>query len=190
MYFLGKSPESYSSLLTPIMLRKLQKEVRKGLARDHSNTEWMLNELRSSILKKIQVLETGIHTSGQQDQSFRYDTPPMTTFSFYTGTQYHPIQSMDTRKPTHCVYCKWQHSSNSSDVFTSPQDRLTIVKRDNLYFNCLAHHQVTHCNFKFRCRVCKCKHHTSLCTKSTQLNTPGDTHLSLQRKTGMIPRRF
>ena len=64
---LGKSPESYGSLLTPIILGKLPKEVRKSLARDHNNSEWMLNELRSSILKEIQVLETGIHTSGQQD---------------------------------------------------------------------------------------------------------------------------
>ena len=50
---LGKSPESYGSLLIPIILGKLPKEVRKSLARDHNNSEWTLNELRSSILKEI-----------------------------------------------------------------------------------------------------------------------------------------
>ena len=58
------SPESYGSLLTPVIFGKLPKEVRKSLARDHNNSEWTLNELRSSILKEIQVLESGIHTSG------------------------------------------------------------------------------------------------------------------------------
>ena len=164
---LGKSPESYGSLLTPIILGKLPKEVRKSLDRDHSNSEWTFNELRSSILKEIQVLESGIHTSGQQDQSLHYGTPPMTTSSFYTGTRYQP-QPTDTRRPVRCVYCKRQHPSSSCDVVANPQDRLSIVKRDNLYFNCLAHHKVTQCNSKFRCRACKRKHHTSLCTSPTQ----------------------
>lgn len=51
---LGKFPESYGPLLTPIILGKLPKKVQKSLAKD--NTEWMFNKLRSSILKENQVL--------------------------------------------------------------------------------------------------------------------------------------
>ena len=61
---LGKTPESYGDLLTPIVFGKLPKEVQKSLARDHSNSEWTLDELRRSIMKEIRILETEIHTSG------------------------------------------------------------------------------------------------------------------------------
>ena len=88
----------------------------------------------------------------------------------YTGTRHQP-QPTDTRRPVRCVCCKRQHPSSSCDVVANPQDRLSIVKRDNLCFNCLAHHKVTQCNSKFRCRACKCKHHTSLCTTPTQPTT-------------------
>ena len=170
---LGRSPESYGSLLTPIILGKLLKQVRKSLARDHSNVEWSLNELRSSILKEIQILETD---NRHHDQSFYGDIPPFTASSFYTGTRQHSAQQpSDTRKPAHCVYCKRQHSSNSCDVVTNPQDCLAIVKRNNLCFNCLARYKVTQCNSKFRCRVCKRKHHTSLCTSSSQPSAPSGT---------------
>ena len=37
------------------------------------------------------------------------------------------------------------------------------MKRDNLCFNFLAHHKVSHCASKFCCSNCQHKHHTSLC---------------------------
>ena len=100
---LGKTPESYSDLLTPIVFGKLPKEVQKSLARDHSNSKWTLDELRRSIMKEIQILETEIHTSGHHDQP---DTPPMTTASFYTNTRQPPPQQSSSRKPKSCVFCK------------------------------------------------------------------------------------
>lgn len=35
-------------------------------------------------------------------------------------------------------------------------------KRGNLCYNCLAHHKVSQCTSRFRCKKCKKKHHTSL----------------------------
>ena len=84
---LGKSPESYGDLFTPIVFGKLPKGVQKSLARDHSNSEWTLGELRSSIMKEIRILETKIHTSGHHDQP---DALLMTTASFFMNTRQHP----------------------------------------------------------------------------------------------------
>ena len=137
---LGKSSESYGDLLNPIVFGKLPKEIQRSLARDHSNTEWTLNELRSSIMKEIRIFETEIHTSGYHDQP---DAPPMTTGSFYTNARQHPPQPSCPRKPTSCVFCRQQHSPNSCDAVTDPKDRLTIVKKNNLCFNCLARHKVS-----------------------------------------------
>ena len=55
---LEKSPESYGAL---IILSKLPSDIRKILAKDHSNMEWNFDDLRSNILRQIQILETGIH---------------------------------------------------------------------------------------------------------------------------------
>ena len=144
--------ENYGDLLTPIVFGKLPKEVQKSLARDHSNREWRLDELRSSIIKEIQILETEIHTSGHHDQP---DTPPMMTALFYMNTHQHPPQLSNSRKPLSCIYCKQQPSPNSCDKITNPQDRLAIIKKNNLCFNCLAHHKVSQCISKFRWRHCK-----------------------------------
>ena len=136
---LGKSSESYGDLLTPIIFWKLPKEIQKSLARSHNNTEWTLYELRASIMKEIQILETKVHSTRYHDEPTHSDVPSITTDSFCIDTHRHSQQSPN---PGHvnqlnglktCVYCKQQHSPSSCDVITI-QDRLTIVKKNNLYF--------------------------------------------------------
>ena len=53
---LGKSHEPYGDILVPIIHKKLPLELKKSLARDHSNKEWRLDELRKTILKEVEVL--------------------------------------------------------------------------------------------------------------------------------------
>ena len=48
---LGKHPESYGTMLTPVILSKLPKEIRKNIARDNNNVEWTLDDLRGVLLK-------------------------------------------------------------------------------------------------------------------------------------------
>lgn len=170
---------------------KLPNEIKKSLARDHNNGEWTLDELRSSIMKEIRILETEIHTRGHSDHPIHSDTPLITTASFYTNTRQHPPQSSSHKKPASCIYCKQQHSPNFCNTVTNPQDRLAIVKKNNLCFNCLSHHKVSQCNSKFRCRYCRRKHHTSLCTdSSTQEKTEldkTDVHDSKKTTITLIP---
>ena len=55
------------------------RELQKNLTRDHDGGEWTIDELRSGIMKEIQILETGIHSSGCHDHSVHSDAPAMTT---------------------------------------------------------------------------------------------------------------
>ena len=81
------------------------------------------------------------------------------------------------------MFCKKNYSAHNCDVVTNYQKRIGIVKEGHLCYNCLAHHKVSQCTSKFRCRKCKKKHHTSLCssdspTKGTTLekkNVSDDT---------------
>ena len=57
---LGKSQEKYGDLLIPIIQGKIPAKVRQNLAREHSDSEWNIDELRSTILKEICILEQGL----------------------------------------------------------------------------------------------------------------------------------
>ena len=158
---LGKSPDTYGSLLTPIILTKLPNEIKKNLARQNTNSEWTLKVLMDNILRELQVFETSFHNGG--NSSLPMLTP---TASFYTGArgQSNRPTGQAERKRAICVFCKGPHSSNACTVITKVEDRMAIVKENRLCFNCLARHKISQCNSKFRCRNCGRKHHTSLCT--------------------------
>lgn len=46
----------HGDILAPIIHKKLPVELKKSLARDHSNKEWTLDE---AILKEVEILEAG-----------------------------------------------------------------------------------------------------------------------------------
>ena len=161
---LGKSEHSYGGILVPVPLGKLSPDIRRNLAREHSNSQWILADLMTAILKEIRVLESGLYDSHN----------PM---SRSTATSLH-INSSDPAKKQHrdndnkkrqqqCVFCKKNHSAHNCDVVTDYQKRINIVKEGRLCYNCLAHHRMSQCTSKFRCRKCKQKHHTSLCSSDS-----------------------
>ena len=125
---LGKSPESYDALLIPIIFGKLPIDIRKSLTRDHNNMDCTLDDLRSNILREIQILEIGIKSS----KSNHTDLLPITMASFYTGSRHHPPNPTDRKKSMSCIYCKGQQSPSACDVVTHPQEHTTIVKCDKL----------------------------------------------------------
>ena len=56
---LGWTTASYGVLLVPMVLGKLPPDTRRNLAREHSNLDWTIDELRDSIAREIRVLEAG-----------------------------------------------------------------------------------------------------------------------------------
>ena len=58
---LGKSQDSYGDLLVPIILGKLPNELRRNLAREHSNPKWTFPQLTEAIYREIKILEAGNH---------------------------------------------------------------------------------------------------------------------------------
>ena len=75
---LGKSTDSYTDLLVSVLLEKLPGETRKHLARECTDSDWILSELQDAIFKEIRVFESGLHMAPESSH-----TP---TASFYTGT--------------------------------------------------------------------------------------------------------
>ena len=164
---LGTSQEMYGSMLVPIILTKLPTEVRRNIARSHGTEKWTLSELQSSVLQELKILEMGA------DYSNNLHTPTAAFFTKADHRQPHRQQSSQPIKKS-CSFCKsTSHSSLKCDIITDTQKRIAIVKKENLCFNCLGHHRVQQCQSKYRCKICKRKHHTSLCDATiTQQDSP------------------
>ena len=160
---LGQSTESYGALLVLMVLGKLPADVRKNLAREHSNLEWTLDQLRDSIVKEIRVIEAGASVSPPQPKDHYRSTA-----SFHTGAMSRPEQ----RKTPRCAFCKGLHPATQCDAIPDQSKRMDIVKREKLCFNCLGHHRVSQCQLKGRCKRCKERHHTSLCRGIPNPQTP------------------
>ena len=143
---LGQSTESYGALLVPMVLGKLPAEVRKNLAREHSNVEWTLDQLRDSIVKEIRIIEAGASVSPPQPEDHYRSTA-----SFHTGAISRPEQ----RKPPRCAFCKGSHPATQCDAIPDQSKRMDIVKLEKLCFNCLGHHRVSQCQSKGHCKRCK-----------------------------------
>ncbi|XP_065886666.1 uncharacterized protein [Dysidea avara] len=156
---LGKLKDSYGDIMVSVILKKLPAEIRRNLAREQANTEWTFDKLTAAILKEIRVLESGYQPTDLHASS-------RSTAAFYVGSKSNPPGS---------------HSDQ--------QARIDIVKKENLCFNCLGHHKISQCTSRFRCKKCKKRHHTSLCSTgllTLALNSHSNNHTCLL-KTAVAP---
>ncbi|XP_063419195.1 uncharacterized protein LOC134702016 [Mytilus trossulus] len=156
---LGQTPEMYGSLLVPVVLDKLPIDIRKNIAREHGRDNLILDNLRKSITKEIDILEAG---EGVTDSDRLYAT------AFFMGTQSHSYKSKftDTHQKTNtrtCIFCSGEHYPTERSEVTDANARNQIVKQKQLCFNCLGSHRVAACKSTKRCKKCNGMHHTSIC---------------------------
>ena len=184
---LGKSEHSYGDLLVPIIMGKLPTDLQRNLAREHSNSPWNLSDLMAAILKEIRILESAPYDPHKTPYDPHKSMPRSTTAAFHVASHDNRPRKQsnsDNSKKQNCVFCKKPHPAHNCDVVTDYQKRLEIVKENKLCFNCLAHHKVSQCTSKFRCRKCKRKHHTSLCDGGAlKSSETGETPKSNGRET-------
>ena len=69
-----------------------------------------------------------------------------------------------------CVYCDGEHHRSSEcDKVSTPEERKAFLANNKLCFNCAAgQHNAISCPSKLSCRVCRKRHHTSLCVESSE----------------------
>ena len=174
---LGQTDDTYGSLLVPIILNKLPGEISKNLAREHKSTNWILSDLRIAIRNELDIMEAG--------NSFERLETPIATAAFFTRTnaretnQAHKETDETVERPDRntktCAFCKaHDHASANCTIFKTAPDRLIIVKRDRLCFNCLGRHRVADCKSTNNCWICDNRHHTSICGNN-EVDEKGET---------------
>ena len=73
--------ETYGILLVPVVLDQMPSEIRKQLARENGDNDWVLEDLRRAINRDIGILETG--TARSEPEVDDYEA----TASFLTGAR-------------------------------------------------------------------------------------------------------
>jgi len=100
------------------------------------------------------------------------------TASFFTNADRQqeiskqPKRHSEQLKHHSCVYCGEAHTPTNCKSVTDQQQRMDIIRRDMLCFNCLGHHKISQCKSKYRCRNCNRCHHTSVCNNTTNTDKP------------------
>lgn len=175
----GQAQDTYESLLVPIIIKKLPSEMRRNLAREHGSNNWILGELRNSLFRELKILEAGTN---------KEDIELNATATFYTqsksNNKIQPVpRNYSPRKPhLCCAFCKDMHSANDCTKYENYHQRMKIVKRDRLCFNCLGRHRVSDCQSRSNCKICKKRHHTSLCNNRDTENAERTSSSTLKTK--------
>ncbi|XP_074653596.1 uncharacterized protein LOC141907754 [Tubulanus polymorphus] len=85
------------------------------------------------------------------------------------------------------VFCEGLHASNECTVVNDVKKRMEILRNKSLCFNCLGDkHHAGNCKSKYSCRMCKKRHHTSICfqTRETPYSVPNSRGVNFSVEEG------
>ena len=150
---LGITPDSYGSLLAPVLLSKLPQELRLIISRKTADTELVIDDL-------LKMMERTMTNSSQQPQQPRRNTNP-TAAALLSGIP---------GNCPFCCYCRQAHSAASCKAVTQVSARKDILKKNGRCFLCLKRgHIIRYCRSPNRtCPKCSCKHHGSICERAQE----------------------
>ena len=140
---LRKSTDTYSAMLVLFLIRKLPIDTIRNIARDHESSNWTIEELLETLLRKIRIFETSNHTIQPQKPKNFEETSSLPTASFQTNVR---VPASNHAQCPSCSYYKSSaHSSADCDAVGTQQARGEFIKLHNLCFSCLGHHRVSRC---------------------------------------------
>ena len=168
---LGITPDSYGSLLAPVLLSKLPQELRLIISRKTADTELVIDDLLKMMEAEITAQERTMTNSSQQPQQPRRNTNP-TAAALLSGTP---------GNGPFCCYCRQAHSAASCKTVTQVSARKDILKKNGRCFLCLKRgHIIRYCRSPNRtCPKCSGKHHGSICERAQEASQQpprGDSH--------------
>jgi hypothetical protein len=164
---------SYGSLLTPILIDKLPKELRLEASKQLKE-DWDLDELIKIFKRELEARERAslLPSSSRDPPSKPLYKPkiPSASSLFTTGGS-----------PT-CTYCQQPHPSNSCSTVTDKNERKEILKRSGRCYICLRkNHVARECKSKIKCFKCDKRHHISICPSNSKVKpTPPEQEASHQ----------
>ena len=170
---LGVEPESYGSLLCPVLITKLPANLQLIVSRKVSDTDWNLDPLMEVIEEEIIARERlGVNQSRPPARRNECKSPPTAT----------TLVSGETSSiTTPCCYCNQLHLPTNCSTVVQVEARKQSLRKSGRCFSCLRKgHLSRNCRSTNRCRTCNGRHHTSLCNSAVGQPT-GDSCVSRSR---------
>ena len=161
---LGVSASSYGGLLSPILMSRLPAELRLIISRELTEEEWDIEVVMEILQREIEARERSAGATSPLAKKPTSQRPPPTALSLTTG-------ALPTQAP--CVYCGQAHPTSTCPVVRDPGERKQILRTGGRCFVCLRrNHLSRNCRSSGRCNTCHRRHHTSICSVSSNGDTP------------------
>ena len=126
---LGVEPDSYSSLLCPILVNKLPFDLQLLISRKVSEDDWKLNSLMETIEAEVSARERiSANPSRPPTRRNKFKPPPSATSLVSGGTS-----SVNTP----CCYCNQLHLPSNCSVVSQVEARKQALRRSGRCFSCL-----------------------------------------------------
>ena len=155
--------ETYGSLLCPVLINKIPPDLQLIVCRKVPEADWELKTLMSAIEEEI-VARERLGPSRPPPRRPENKPPPTATT---------PVAKESSTVTPLCCYCNQQHRATDCMVVTQVDERKQLLRRAGRCFSCLRRgHLSRNCRTTSRCQQCHGKHHTSICSGSTNRGEP------------------
>ena len=162
---LGISSESYSSMLSSVLMKRLPQELCVIVSRQTGTDPWNFDDLMQMVEGELEVREratvASIEPAAPSRKAGKVDP---TISSLLTGNV--PSDPV-------CCYCGQSHTSDSCKAVSSFEARRQILLRSGRCFVCLRKgHVGKNCRSTYKCSSCNGRHHSSICVKTFPSTSP------------------
>ena len=159
---LGITEDKFGIVFIPLILSKLEDEVRIALNRKNACQKWTLSNLRKFLKEEITAKELGEVRSLQPTKSQKQYVGSLAKPSNSKSTCEAILNNSSDAKTPKCTFCSGEHYSDQCVVYPDVDSRTGKLK--GRCFSCLRPgHTVSSCKSKFTSVYCSGKHHRSLC---------------------------
>lgn len=155
---LGVEPESYGAMLSSVLLSKLPPELRLIVSRKVSADDLEMGSLLETFEQELIARERANNPAVSPTRHVQNRGRPSTS-AFVVTTPGQPA----------CAFCRQSHSSVNCTTASDVEARKKILLSSGRCYNCLRkNHLSRECRSTNRCKLCRGKHHTSICERGTR----------------------
>ena len=148
---LGVSSDSYGSLLSLVLLKKLPHELRLLISRKVSDDEWNTDALMKVLEEELKARERTAVMPRESNGRHGRDQP--TSVTLMTGGH-----------KASCCYCQQAHTPSECRTVSQLDARKQSLKASGRCFICLRKGHISkECRSSIRCSKCGGRHHVSIC---------------------------
>ena len=160
---LGVAASSYGGLMSSILMGRLPSELRLIVSRELREDEWDLETMMGVLQREVEARERSVGAASSQTRKGTTTNPPPTALSLTTGSL----------TPITCAYCGQPHRSNACQTIKSPEERKRALRTSGRCYICLRRNHISrNCRSPARCNKCNGRHHSSLCSMSSNASAP------------------